>query len=129
MNDLYLKYFANVRWTELILAFGVAVLGDLQLSVQGGGKVTQEAILKALGVGAGVAWAYLRIPKVATPGDTAPPVVADNSGAVVPDTHPDVVTEVIESVLPTMLKAAAPDLAKNITAELGRTLKHLRIRL
>lgn len=136
MNDLYLKYFANVRWTELILAVGVAALGKLQMTVQGGGKLDQHALIEAATVGLGVGWAYLRMPKGQA--DNTPPQVL--SADLPPQTlvaglppgvdatgpaH-DVTAEIATAAVQTALGpigAAAPDLASNIVKELGRVLK------
>ena len=132
-NDFYVKYFANVRWTELLLAVGVAALGKLQMSVQGGGKVDQHAVIEALSVGAGVGWAFLRVPKQPPTEDgiaTGPPAASvDGLPVGVDSTGPahdvghDVVTEAISGALPPALVAVAPDLASNITKELGRVLR------
>jgi hypothetical protein len=133
MNDLYLKYFANVRWVEMLLAVGIAILGDLQVAVASGGKITQEALLKAGGVGLAVGWAYLRMPKseVETEapeidfGSLTPGSLPDGVDATGPahDVKPDAVEAAISSILPPIVAAAAPDLARNITKELGRVLK------
>lgn len=128
MNALYLKYFANVRWVELIMAFGIAVLGDLQLTVQGGGKLDQQSVIKAVGIGAGVAWAYLRMPK-----EPAKAAEASVDGIALPEgidaTGPadDVAAEIVQEALQALLLpsvgAAAPSIAQNATRELGRVIK------
>jgi hypothetical protein len=133
MKNLYDTYFANVRWVELLLAVGVAVLGDLQVAIATGGKLDQEALLKAAGVGLAVGWAYLRMPKVPTEsedpeidfGSLAPGSLPDGVDATGPahDVKPDAVEAAISSILPPIVAAAAPDLARNITKELGRVLK------
>ena len=140
MNELWNKYFAGVRWPELILAVAVAVLGKLQMDVQGGKSIDQHAIMEALSVGASVGWAYLRMPKNPDPeaqsetilhsggtisnsgGEGELPPGVDDTGPK-DDVHADAVTKVISSVLPPALSAVAPDLAGNITKELGRVLK------
>jgi hypothetical protein len=133
MNSLYQTYFANVRWVELLLAVGVAVLGDLQVTVTTGGKLDSEALLKAAGVGLAVGWAYLRMPKAheevepadidfaALPSGSLPEGI-DATGPA-HDVKPDVVEAAISSILPPIVAAAAPDLAKNVTKELGRVLR------
>jgi len=132
MNALYLKYFAGVRWVELTLSVAVTIIGDLQLTVQGGGKIDQNAVLKALGLGAGVAWAYLRIPKDKSASAPVEPATAPDGTSLPPgvdatgpadDAHVDVVEKVITGVMPPTLAAAAPELAGNIAKELGRVLK------
>jgi hypothetical protein len=133
MKNLYDTYFANVRWVELLLAVGVAVLGDLQVTIATGGKLDQEALLKAGGVGLAVGWAYLRMPKVPTESEApeidlaglTPGSLPDGVDATGPahDVKPDAVEAAISSILPPIVAAAAPDLAKNITKELGRVLK------
>jgi hypothetical protein len=125
MNELYLKYFANVRWTELALAIGVATLGKLQLTVQGGGKLDQHAVIEAATVGLSVGWAYLRMPKGQA---DAPSVQVDDLPPGVDATGPahdvpaEVATAAVESVLGPV-GAAAPELAGNIVNELRRVLK------
>lgn len=131
MNKLYDTYFANVRWVELLLAVGVAVLGDLQITVASGGKITQETLLKAASVGLAVGWAYLRMPKAeATDNDIDFGALSPGSlPAGVDATGPshDVAHEAVESaisaVMPPIVSAAAPELASNITKELGRILR------
>lgn len=126
MNNLYQTYFVGVRWVELALAFGLAVLGDLQLTVQGGGQVNQQTVLKSVGIGAGVAWAYLRMPKDGKP---APPVVVDGLPPGVDETgpahdvEPSAVERAVTAVLPPAVVAMAPDLPGNIVKEMGRVLK------
>lgn len=133
MNTLYKTYFANVRWVELLLAVGVAVLGDLQVTVSSGGKINQESLLKAGGVGLAVGWAYLRMPKAEREsasedidfGAMAPgslPAGVDATGPA-HDVAADVVEEAISGLLPPVVAKAAPDLAKNIVGELGRVLR------
>ena len=129
MNELYLKYFAGVRWVELALAFGAAVLGDLQLTVHAGGKVDQQATLKAVGVGAGIAWAYLRMPK--DPGKESAPVLVE--GTTLPegidatgpadDVAAEVVHEALTKVLAPSLGPAAENVAGNVVKEIGRVVK------
>ena len=137
MKNLYLKYFAGVRWVELIMAVAISVLSDIQTEIAlSGGAITQPVLLKALANGGKVAWAYLRMPKVESPtqpsgepvegswGSTGaigelPPGV-DASGP-----HHDVAAEIVTQVISDKLgpiAAAAPELAKNITDELGRVL-------
>jgi hypothetical protein len=134
MNSLYQTYFANVRWVELLLAVGVAVLGDLQVTVTTGGKLDSEALLKAAGVGLAVGWAYLRMPKAPDAESEAadidfaalsPGALPEGIDATGPahDVKPDVVEAAISSILPPIVAAAAPDLAKNVTKELGRVLR------
>lgn len=131
-NDFYVKYFANVRWMELLFVVISAISGKLLLTVQNGGKLDQHALLEALGVGAGVGWAFLRVPKSAPTEDGiatgAPAVSVEGLPAGVDATGPahdvghDVVTEVISKALGPV-SALAPDMASNITAELGRVLR------
>jgi hypothetical protein len=133
MKNLYDTYFANVRWVELLLAVGIAILGDLQVAVASGGKMDQEALLKAGGVGLAVGWAYLRMPKAEVEaespeidfGSLTPGSLPDGVDATGPahDVKPDAVEAAISSILPPIVAAAAPDLARNITKELGRVLK------
>jgi hypothetical protein len=73
------KYFTNVRWVELGLSMVVAVLTDLQLAVQLGETLTRERLLKSLGVGLGVGWAYLRVPKAPPSVDTPPTPIPEQS--------------------------------------------------
>lgn len=128
MKELYDKYLAGVRWVELILAFGMAVMADLQMHVGTGGKVTQETLLKALGVGVGVAWAYLRMPKSApATQDTEPtseglPPGVDSTGPG-HDVAAEIAQKAIETVLPPMVTSTFPELSGNITSELKRVLK------
>lgn len=133
MKNLYDTYFANVRWVELLLAVGVAVLGDLQVTLGTGGKINQDSLLKAAGVGLAVGWAYLRMPKNPTDaespeidfGSLTPGSLPEGVDATGPahDVKPDAVEAAISSILPPIVAAAAPDLARNITKELGRVLK------
>lgn len=81
--------------------------------------------MKALSLGAGVAWAYLRMPKAGeddplTSVDVLPPGVDETGPAH--DVSADAVTAAISGALGP-IGAAAPDLAVNITKELGRVLK------
>lgn len=127
MNDLYLKYFANVRWTELILAVGVAALGKLQLTVQGGGKLDQQSLIEAATVGLAMGLAYLRMPKDSSPEAIPPAIVGDLPPGVdatgpAHDVSADVATAAVQAALGPV-GAAAPDLAGNIVKELGRVLK------
>lgn len=127
MANLFDTYFTGVRWVELALAFGVAVLGDLQLTLQSGGRIDQQSLLKSLGLGLGVAWAYLRMPKdlgavqdVFVDGEL--PAGADATGPA-DDVAEDRVVQVVASALPPMVAAAAPELAGNIVREVGRVLR------
>ena len=132
MKNIYQTYFANVRWVELLLAAGMAILGKLQLTIQDGGKIDQGALLEALGAGVAIAWAYLRMPKapdatraIITPvsdGDVALPEGIDATGPS-HDVAADIVEEAISGLLPPVVAKAAPDLAKNIVGELGRVLR------
>lgn len=127
MKNLYTTYFAGVRWVELALAFGAAVLGDLQLTVHAGGKVDQQATLKAVGVGAGIAWAYLRMPKdpgkeptsEAPEGSSSLPPGVDNTGPA-HDVSADVLTDAATAILTPVVGPAAPILAENVVKEIGR---------
>jgi hypothetical protein len=130
----YQIYFANVRWVELLLAVGVAVLGDLQVTIGTGGKINQESLLKAATVGLAVGWAYLRMPKVSDAESEEPdtdfanlpsgslPAGVDATGPS-HDVAADIVESAISGLLPPIVAKAAPDLAKNIVGELGRVLR------
>ena len=127
MNDLYLKYFANVRWVELLLSVGVAVLGDLQVTIGTGGKVDKESLLKAAGVGLAVGWAYLRVPKAPVssprlPSSASLPDGVDDTGPA-DDVEPSVLESAIAAALPPGVGAVVPDLAGNIAKEVGRVLR------
>ena len=126
MNDLYMKYFAGVRWVELALAFGVAVLSDLQLTVASGVPLNQPVVVKALAHGASVAWAYLREPKTPDPEAAIPAQQLTEGAPTVPDVAGEIVHAVVVKALGPM--AAVPDLAENIVKELAR-MPHWRIRL
>lgn len=128
MNAFYIKYFANVRWVELILAFAVAVITNLQLSINAGSKLDQATVIKALGVGAGVAWAYLRMPKepakapeTSVEGTTLPEGI-DATGPA-DDVAAEVVQEALQALLLPSVGAAAPTIATNATKELARVIK------
>lgn len=131
--NLYQTYFAKVRWVELLLSVGVAVLGDLQVTVASGGKINQESLLKAGGVGLAVGWAYLRMPKAQEESEETDTDFASLPPGSLPagvdatgpshDVASDVVETAIKSAIPPLVSAAAPELAGNITKELGRVLR------
>lgn len=127
-NDLWKRYFANVRWTELVLAFVAAVVGAMQAETATGAKLDRDTVLKAIGVGVSVVWAYLRVPKqesdpapIADLDESSLPPGVDRTGPA-HDIAADIVVGVIEKQLGP-ISAAAPELAGNIVGEFKRVFK------
>lgn len=60
---MYERYFAGVRWSELVGAFAVGLFGRLGLVLGNGGELNRRAWLEAAVAGAVAAGIYLREPK------------------------------------------------------------------
>jgi hypothetical protein len=65
VKDLWDRYFAGVRWVELLQATILAFVGYLYVKVkdQAQWHITQEDLLQAGGAALSAAWLYLRMPK------------------------------------------------------------------
>lgn len=131
-NSFWERYFAGVRWTELLLAVVAAFIGALQAETATGQKVDRETLIKAAGVGLSVAWAYLRMPKQDAGDSSALSGSFEGEAGELPpgvdatgpehDITEELAIKVVNNVLGPVA-AAAPDLAKNVVGELKRVLR------
>ncbi len=115
---------SGTRWFELALVVAVAVLGNLQMKVQGSGKLDSHAWIEASLTGLGAALVYLRAPKAT---ETAAPSVGGlPEGVDATGPQDDIPAHIAEAAVKAALGpvgAAAPELAGNVVKEIGRVLK------
>lgn len=114
---------SGTRWFELALVVAVAVLGNLQMRAQGGGKLDSQAWIEASLTGLGAALVYMRAPKATealVPSTDGLPEGVDATGP-----QHDVPAHIVEATVKAALGpvgAAAPELAGNVVKEIGRVL-------